>query len=300
MPELPEAEIVRRGLAEILAGTKIEGLEVFHPRTARYQNGGSAQLTQQLSGAHLDAVVRRGKFMWTLTSNGQALMMHLGMSGQFRPLAKQAGEAPVRHERARLYLSGGPAQSLSFIDQRTFGALYLSPTANTEDGAPAGCGSDSLLLPAGASHIARDLLDPHLDLVKVNQRIRKSKSPIKNVLLNQSIISGFGNIYADEALFVAGVHGARSASTLTRQQVAQILQAGIEIMERSLSRGGTSFDQLYVDVNGSAGTFADELLVYGRAGQACRECGHELSSISLNKRSHVYCANCQRPPRNLK
>ena len=213
-----------------------------------------------------------------------------------------------RHLRVRLHLgprpgdpatgADGPVAALDLVDQRMLGGLRLAPLVPTADGAPGGRGDDAPLLPAGATHIARDLLDPHLDEAGVIGRMRSSRRAVKTLLLDQGIVSGIGNIYADEGLWAARVHGLRRGEELGPRVTARILRETAGVMRRALEVGGTSFDALYVDVEGAAGFFARRLAVYGRAGLPCRRCGTPLRSEVIGGRSHAFCPRCQTRPRS--
>lgn len=218
-----------------------------------------------------------------------------------------------RHLRVRLHLgprpddpeagahgpgADRPAAVLDLVDQRMLGGLHLAPLVPTADGAPGGRGDEAPLLPAGATHIARDLLDPHLDEAGVVGRMRSSRRAVKTLLLDQGIVSGIGNIYADEGLWAARVHGLRRGEELGPRVTARILHETAGVMRRALEVGGTSFDSLYVDVEGAAGFFARQLAVYGRAGLPCRRCGTPLRSEAIGGRSHAFCPRCQTHPRS--
>ena len=213
-----------------------------------------------------------------------------------------------RHLRVRLHLgprpgdpatgADGPVAALDLVDQRMLGGLRLAPLVPTADGAPGGRGDEAPLLPAGATHIARDLLDPHLDEAGVIGRMRSSRRAVKTLLLDQGIVSGIGNIYADEGLWAARVHGLRRGEELGPRVTARILRETAGVMRRALEVGGTSFDALYVDVEGAAGFFARRLAVYGRAGLPCRRCGTPLRSEVIGGRSHAFCPRCQTRPRS--
>ena len=218
-----------------------------------------------------------------------------------------------RHLRVRIHLStdpstepstddgdGGDGAALDLVDQRMLGGLHVIDLIPTSDGAPGGAGSPEPLLPADATHIARDLLDPALQRTGpdgVISRMRASRRAIKTLLLDQGIVSGIGNIYADEGLWESGVHGLRPGTALGPRVVARILESTAEVMTRALEVGGTSFDALYVDVEGAAGFFARELGAYGRQGLECRRCGATMLREVLGGRSHTYCPGCQTRPR---
>ena len=342
MPELPEVEVVRAGLARHVTGRTVTRVEVLDPRPLRRQDGGAQAFVDQLTGRTLTAVVRRGKFLWLTLDDGRALSAHLGMSGQLlvrgttptardaapepasaaafladtdtrpggRPVDLSATEQPryvrdistsARHLRVRLHLSGDAGGAvLDLVDQRMLGGLHVVDLTPTSDGAPGGVGDPQPLLPADATHIARDLLDPALELsgpTGVVARARSSRRAIKTLLLDQGLVSGIGNIYADEGLWEAGVHGLRPGTGLGPRVVARILESTAEVMRRALEVGGTSFDALYVDVEGAAGFFARELGAYGRQGLGCRRCGATMQREALGGRSHTYCPRCQPHPR---
>jgi len=300
VPELPEVEVVRRGLARWVTGCRIESVEVRHPRAVRRHVAGPVDFADRLQGRRVLDVVRRGKFCWLELDGDEALLTHLGMSGQ---LLMQPPHAPDEsHLRVRLRLSGGPAdrgdRELRFVDQRMFGLLALNelhepddgrpPGAAGPDGAPGGTG-----VPADVRHIARDLLDPHLDLASVLARLRRRRSGIKRALLDQELASGVGNIYADEALWRARLHGERPADELRPALAREVLTQATTVMREALGQGGTSFDSLYVDVNGSSGYFSRSLAAYGRQGQPCRRCGSLIVREAFTNRSSFRCPRCQ-------
>ncbi len=292
MPELPEVETVRAGLQRWVAGRIVATVEVRHPRAVRRHLGGAHDLATRLIGARLDAAARRGKYLWLpLTgpdgSRGACLVAHLGMSGQ---LLVEAPESPhQRHLHVRIGFADG-GRELRFVDQRTFGGLLLDQLVASADG-----GAD--LVPAQVAHIARDLIDPGFDDELFSRRLRRRDSALKRALLDQGLVSGIGNIYADEALWLARLHGARLARTLTRSQVSELLRQLRAVLGAALAAGGTSFDALYVDVNGQSGYFERSLAVYGREGQACLRCATAVRRSAFMNRSSFFCPSCQRPPR---
>lgn len=290
MPELPEVETIRMGLVPRLVGYRIEDATVWGTRIARAQTGGPSALENQIKGRRIDALARRGKFLWAELDSGVALVFHLGMSGQLRIF--EGGATPrATHEHARIVLENG--QALSFIDQRTFGRLEVSDYVETPDHAIAGWGSERRSIPSSAAHIARDPLDDAFDADQVVHKIRQSRSPIKNLLLNQELVSGIGNIYADEALFAAGVHGLRMGKNVRKYEVEAVLKHVAEIMRSAIEVGGTSFDALYVNADGDPGYFSRSLAVYGLNGSPCIRCGTTIERIAIQGRSHHYCPNCQ-------
>ncbi len=282
MPELPEVEVVRRGLQEHVAGRVITEVAVLHPRAARRHEAGSADLESRLRGARVTGTDRRGKYLWlNLDDDEAALVVHLGMSGQMLlgPITNTG------HLRIAAVLDDGTA--LSFVDQRTFGGWQLADLV-TVDGSP---------VPAPVAHIARDPLDPRFDRDAVVSVLRRKHSEIKRQLLDQTVVSGIGNIYADEALWRARVNGARIAGRLTRRQLGEVLDCAAEVMREALREGGTSFDSLYVNVNGQSGYFDRSLNVYGRADRNCRRCGAVIRREKFMNRSSFYCPVCQPRPR---
>lgn len=294
MPELPEVETVRDGVARHVLGRTVAQAEVLSARTARRMPGGGAELAAGLRGQTLTAAVRRGKFLWiTLSEPSRALLVHLGMSGQL--LVRTTAELtqdPHPHLRARLVMSDGAA--LDFVDQRTFGYLAVEDVVPTPDGGPGGQGSDLAGMPRSARHIARDLLDPDLDLDEAAGRMRRRRTTVKRALLDQTLVSGVGNIYADEALWRAGEHPEQPTDRLSLPRGRGVLEAGAQVMTEALAQGGTSFDELYVNVNGASGYFDRSLNAYGQQGRACARCGTPIRRVSFANRSSHFCPRCQR------
>ena len=281
MPELPEVEVVRRGLQAHIAGRTITAVQVRHPRAVRRHEPGAADLTARLIGAHITGTDRRGKYLWLTLGSETALVVHLGMSGQMLlgPLDR------TEHLRIAATLDDGTA--LSFVDQRTFGGWQLADLVIVDDST----------VPEPVAHIARDPLDPRFDRDMVVKVLRRKHSEIKRQLLDQTVVSGIGNIYADEALWRAGVNGARIAEKLTRRQLGELLDSAAEVMREALGHGGTSFDSLYVNVNGQSGYFDRSLNVYGREGRNCHRCGAVIRRDKFMNRSSFYCPRCQPRPR---
>ena len=280
MPELPEVETVRRGLERHVAGRVIDEVEVLHPRAVRRHVPGPADFAATLRGRRVAAPLRRGKYLW-LPADDDALLAHLGMSGQL--VVGEPDRALSSHVRVRFtFRDGGP--DLRFIDQRTFGHLLLSP--------------GGAQLPSVIAHIAPDPLEPAFDRAVFAARLRSRRSGIKRALLDQSLISGVGNIYADEALWRARLHWARAADRLRGPEVNRLLDAVQEIFAEALGAGGTSFDRLYVNVNGESGYFDRSLAVYGREGQPCPRCGTPVRRDPFMNRSAYSCPVCQPRPRN--
>ena len=301
MPELPEVETVRAGLAAHVPERTVTRVEIRRESTVRRQVGGPEAFSDGLLGRTVREVVRRGKFLWLpLGEPGEtpreALLAHLGMSGQLLIRRRDAGEHP--HLRARLHLSGHDGDVvLDFVDQRTFGHLSVSLLVPTADGRPGGLGSDLAAVPGPVAHIARDLLDPHLDRARLVTRLRARRTGVKRALLDQTLVSGIGNIYADEALWAARTHGATPTRGMRRARVGAVLDSAERVMREALAAGGTSFDSLYVNVNGVSGYFDRSLAVYGRAGEPCRRCGATVVREPFMNRSSYRCRRCQPVPR---
>ena len=290
--------MVRAGLARWVLDTTVSAVEVLHPRPLRRHLAGADDFAARLRGVTILDAVRRGKFLWLTLDSGEALLAHLGMSGQLLLLPPDA--PPEKHLRVRLSLAGGTGRQLRFVDQRMFGGLAVVPMVQTPDGGPGGLGArlGEPVLPEPVVHIARDALDPTLDEALLVARLRRRRTGLKRALLDQALVSGIGNIYADEALWQARLHYARPTETLTRPVVDNVLTATRAVMTAALSAGGTSFDSLYVDVNGSSGYFERSLAVYGRAGLPCRRCGTPVRRESFMNRSSHLCPVCQRRPRH--
>lgn len=294
MPELPEVETVRRGIEQHCLHKTIATARILSPRTARNQSGGESAWARALESQQFSAAVRRGKFLWLeLAGQNQAVIFHLGMSGQLRVRDAAAAQAPPsKHLRARLNFTDGSC--LDFVDQRIFGHTEVRQLLPTTDSHPGGYGSPALLLPAGVEHIARDVLDPYLDVEGVIRKARQSSRCVKTILLDQGLVSGIGNIYADEGLYLAGVSPLRAGNRLAVERWRRLLEAVGEVMRFALQQGGTSFDALYVNTTGEPGYFARQLRVYGRDGETCRNCGSLVIRTVVGGRSSHWCRTCQR------
>jgi formamidopyrimidine-DNA glycosylase len=281
MPELPEVEVVRRGLEKHVLDRPIRRVEVHHPRPVRRHAGGPDDFAARLTGRTFTGARRRGKYLWLPLDSNDALLAHLGMSGQM--LVQPPGVPDEKHLRVRIVLGGPPELELRFVDQRMFGGLAIS------DG--------GAVVPPEIAHIALDPLDADFDDDEFVRRVRRSQSGIKRLLLNQSLISGVGNIYADEGLWQALVHGERPGSRLRALDVRRVLAGCREVMLAALGQGGTSFDALYVNVNGQSGYFDRSLEVYGREGEPCSRCGTAIRRVTFMNRSSFFCPVCQPAPR---
>ena len=288
MPELPEVEVVRRGLDAHVVGRTLGPVEVLHARPVRRHLAGADDFAALVTGRRVLGARRRGKYLWLPLDSGDAVLGHLGMSGQ---LLVQPTTSPLeRHLRVRFGLTGdgehpdstgsAPRLELRFVDQRMFGGLSVSPG-----------GAD---LPPEIAHIARDPLDPLFDDDRFVAAARRRTSEIKRILLDQSVVSGIGNIYADEALWCARVHGSRPGAALRPSKLRELLSQVRAVMDAALEQGGTSFDALYVDVDGQSGWFSRSLNVYGLAGHPCKRCGTPIVRERFMNRSSHCCPVCQR------
>lgn len=285
MPELPEVEVVRRGAAAFAVGRTIAAVEVAHPRSVRRHVAGGADLAARLAGVSVIGADRRGKFLWLPLDSGEALLVHLGMSGQLR--VQPPAAPPEKHLRVRLgFVDGGP--DLRFVDQRTFGGLSVEPLVTGRGGAS---------VPQSVAHIALDPLEPGFDAGAFRSAVRAKRTGLKRALLDQTLISGIGNIYADEALWRARLHFARPTETLRGPEIDRVLTGAVEVMTAALAAGGTSFDSLYVNVNGESGYFDRSLEVYGREGRECARCGSAIRRDAFMNRSSFSCPRCQPRPR---
>jgi formamidopyrimidine-DNA glycosylase len=280
VPELPEVETVRQGLAKWVTGRRIATVEVRHPRAIRRHVAGAGDFAAVLAGRTVVDVCRRGKYLWLPLDSGDAIIGHLGMSGQL--VMQPAGAPDETHLRIRFdFGDGGP--QLRFVDQRTFGGLAVS--------------AGGAVLPREIAHIARDPFDPSFVEASFVDALRRRRTDVKRALLDQTLISGVGNIYADEALWRAKLHGARPTSSLTRPAAGRLLGHVREVLSEAIVAGGTSFDALYVNVNGESGYFDRSLNVYGREGEPCLRCGAPIRREPFMNRSSYSCPRCQPRPR---
>ena len=287
MPELPEVEVVRRGLHDHVVGRRIEHAQFLGARVARRHLPGPVDLADRLRGNLVQAARRRGKYLWLVLEapdgHEQGLIVHLGMSGQL--LVEAAAAARETHLHATFdFADDGP--QLRFVDQRTFGGMALSELL--PDG-----------IPASISHIAPDPLEPAFDKGAVIARLKMRHTAVKRSLLDQGLLSGIGNIYADEALWRACIHGERESATLSKPALGRLIEHARDVMLEALGDGGTSFDALYVNVNGASGYFDRSLDAYGREGRPCRRCGTGIRRAAFMNRSSYFCPRCQRRPRGV-
>jgi formamidopyrimidine-DNA glycosylase len=280
VPELPEVETVRRGLEHTVVGRTVARVEVRHDRAVRRHVPGAGNFEAALGGRTILAARRRGKFLWLPLDSGDALVAHLGMSGQLVALAADVPDGP--HLRVRIsFTDGGP--ELRFVDQRTFGGMQVDPG-----------GAE---LPHPLRHIGLDPFDPRFDDKVFTQALRARRTGLKRAMLDQGLVSGIGNMYADEALWRAKLHYDRPTASLTSGQVKALLAGVRGVMTEALAAGGTTFDGLYVNVNGQSGYFEVSLDAYGREGEPCRRCGTAIVREPFMNRSSFFCPYCQKRPR---
>ncbi len=280
MPELPEVEVVRRGLERGVVGRTVAAVEVRHPRAVRRHEAGAEDFRALLEGREITSAERRGKYLWLPLDSGDALTGHLGMSGQL--LVKPGDQPDETHLRIRFTFADG-GRELRFVDQRTFGGLAVV--------------AGGAALPHTIAHIARDPLDPDFDDDAFVAGLRAKRTGVKRALLDQTLVSGIGNIYADETLWRAQLHGARPTELVTRPKARELLARARAVLEESLQQGGTSFDALYVSTEGVSGLFARSLNAYGREDQPCPRCGTPIRRESFMNRSSFSCPRCQPRPR---
>ena len=288
MPELPEVEVVRAGLAPAAVGSLITAVSVLDERALTRHVAGAADFVGRLEGRTFTAASRRGKFLWLPLDDGDsALIAHLGMSGQMLLRAPDAGAE--RHERVRVGIEHPVHGELAivFADQRTFGSLAVDALVD----------SGGSRIPTQVAHIARDPLDPAFDDQAFRIALARRGSAIKRVLLDQGVVSGIGNIYADESLWAARIHPETPAERLSTQAVRRLLAEVRLVLTKALAEGGTSFDAQYVNVNGQAGYFAHSLNAYGQGGKPCPRCGTPIRREAFMNRSSHFCPTCQRLPR---
>ena len=321
MPELPEVEVVRAGLEPAVTGAVVHGVEVFDERSLRRHDRAHGSFESLLTGARIASAVRRGKFLWfplapatsvpepstvpvpvegthpvpTPGADGRlALVTHLGMSGQV--LLRSPGAVDDALLRIRLQIEHPEHGELwlHFVDQRIFGSMAVDALLPTEAGLPAGFGSDLPLIPSQVAHIARDPLDPNFDDAAFFRALARRNTGIKRALLDQTLVSGIGNIYADEALWASRIHFDQSTRELSRPRARTLLAEVRLVLARALAEGGTSFDAQYVNVNGASGYFSHSLNAYGQHGRPCPRCGRPIARATFMNRSSHFCPYCQR------
>lgn len=306
MPELPEVEVVRAGLEPVITGARIDAVTVYEPRSLRRHVGPSEDFVERLTGRSFLAAVRRGKFLWLplsapsfAGSPPEALVVHLGMSGQV--LLRDIAQPDDSLLRIRLDIASPAAGDLrvDFVDQRIFGSMAIDHLIATPDGQPAGFGSAHLgaaaaLIPSQVAHIARDPLDPAFSDTRFLDALAARRTGVKRAILDQNLISGIGNIYADEALWAARIHYDQPTQSLSRARAKTLLAEVRLVLAKALAEGGTSFDAQYVNVNGASGYFSHSLNAYGQHGEPCARCGRPIIRESFMNRGSHFCPFCQR------
>ena len=297
MPELPEVETVRAGLAQHLVRAKVQGIEISDARSLKRNVSGVQGFLDELTGSTLESVVRRGKFLWLPISESRALVGHLGMSGQI--LVRTPNFAHDPQTRVVIHVTteaGGPLE-IRFVDQRLFGGLMIDDLVPTSDGLPAGFSPEAAaaaVIPGTVAHIARDLLDPGFNANTVAERMAKKNSGIKRVLLDQNLLSGIGNIYADESLWLAKLHYDKPASAISKKKHLELIEIAKDVLQKAVAQGGTSFDEQYKNVNGESGYFSQSLNAYGMTGLPCRRCGTPIKREAWANRGSHFCPKCQK------
>ncbi|PPF84155.1 DNA-formamidopyrimidine glycosylase [Subtercola sp. Z020] len=301
MPELPEVEVVRAGLEPAVSGSLITGVEVFDPRSLKRHSPLVGPFADLLTGHRMLAAVRRGKFLWFPLSSGRALVTHLGMSGQVLLRAPGAVEDGLLRIRVSIEHPALGELWVNFVDQRIFGSMAVDELVSTADGRAAGFAGAAVLDPAWAAlipsqvaHIARDPLDPAFDEATFFGALQRKSTGIKRALLDQTLVSGIGNIYADEALWAAKLHYAQPTASLGPRVARRLLAEVRLVVTKALAEGGTSFDAQYVNVNGASGYFSHSLNAYGQQGKPCPRCGHLIVREQFMNRSSHFCPHCQR------
>jgi formamidopyrimidine-DNA glycosylase len=300
MPELPEVEVVRAGLEPAVTGALVTSVTVFDARSLRRHPGPSEDFVDRLVGRRFAAAVRRGKFLWlplvppTPEFPNEAVVLHLGMSGQVLLRSPDAPDDALTRIRIELASPAHGAILLNFADQRIFGSMAIDDLVPTADGLRAGLGAEQPHVPRSVSHIARDPLDPAFDDARFFAALAKRNTAIKRALLDQSLVSGIGNIYADEALWAAKVHFDQPTSSLGRPKAKLLLAEVRQVLGKALAEGGTTFDAQYVNVNGESGYFSHSLNAYGQQGKPCPRCGRPIIRESFMNRGSHFCTRCQR------
>lgn len=285
MPELPEVETVRRGLKSAISGFKVVGVEILDERSLRRNKEPYEAFKEELVGSEFNDFCRRGKFLWFPISSHRCLVAHLGMSGQI--IVRGPDYPSDKCERVRLMVSKSQQNlEMRFIDQRLFGGLHMDTIVESSNGEQ---------MPFSARHIALDPLDAKFNAVAVAAIIQKRQAGIKSLLMNQEIVSGIGNIYADEILWLAKVHYSTSGSQLSKKKILEILKISQEILCEAVNKGGTSFDEQYKNVNGESGRYSHLLNAYGQTGLPCKRCKTSIRREAWSNRGSHFCPRCQKP-----
>jgi formamidopyrimidine-DNA glycosylase len=303
LPELPEVETVRAGLAKSLTAGTITAVKIHDPRSLKRHLSGAGDFTKKLVGSTVLDVVRRGKFLWMpLSADSTALVGHLGMSGQMLVRSPEFPEDKLNRVTVQFETKNKKPLELRFVDQRIFGSLAIDPLVATPDGRQGGFSAGKNknkpwqnLISSSAAHIARDPLDELFDTDQVIHKLRSKKTGIKRALLDQNLVSGIGNIYADESLWLAKLHFDRQAGGISKAKLVELMGIVKEVLVKATKQGGTSFDQQYKNVNGEAGYFSQELYAYGQTDKPCARCQTPIRRQAWANRGSHFCPRCQRP-----
>ena len=303
MPELPEVETVRAGLAASIAGATITDLKIHDARSLKRHLSGPKDFRKKLVGTKVLDVVRRGKFLWLpLDSGATALVGHLGMSGQMLIRTPEYPADNLNRVTIEFETSKGKPLELRFVDQRIFGSLAIDDLVETRDGGTGGFSAGKNrskswqnLIPVSAAHIARDPLDEAFDQDAVVSKMRGKKSGIKRVILDQNLVSGIGNIYADESLWLAKLHFDRSSDGISKAKLTELMEISKQVLAAAVKQGGTSFDEQYKNVNGESGYFSQQLYAYGQTDRPCARCQTPIRRQTWANRGSHFCPRCQRP-----
>ncbi len=286
---------MRAGLEPIVTGARVASVTVYDQRSLRRHDGPSEDFVERLTGRTISAAVRRGKFLWLpLDGGAEALVVHLGMSGQVLLRDETQPDDALLRIRLTLQTPLDGIVRLDFVDQRIFGSMSIDRLVPTDDGRAAGLGDAAALVPSQVAHIARDPLDPAFDDGRFLTALARRRTGVKRALLDQTLVSGIGNIYADEALWAARVHYDQPTATLGRARAKTLLAEVRLVLGKALAEGGTSFDAQYVNVNGASGYFSHSLNAYGRQGEDCPRCGRPIVRDRFMNRGSHYCPFCQR------
>lgn len=305
MPELPEVETVRSGLARSITGATVTGIKIHDARSLKRHLSGVSDFKQKLLDKKILDVVRRGKFLWLpLETDGLALVGHLGMSGQMLIRTPDHPGDKLNRVTIEFESKSGKPLELRFVDQRIFGSLAIDDLVPTRDGGTGGFSAGKNkskpwqnLIPVSAAHIARDPLDDAFDQDAVIAKMKLKKSGIKRVILDQNLLSGIGNIYADESLWLAKLHFDRSADGISKSKLGELLEISKQVLEAAVLQGGTSFDEQYKNVNGESGYFSQQLYAYGQTDKPCARCQTPIRRQAWANRGSHFCPKCQRPSR---
>jgi formamidopyrimidine-DNA glycosylase len=289
MPELPEVETVRRDLDRVYLGHDLERLVVTGGRTVRRH---PPELLTALEGRKLTRTGRHGKYLLLEWDDGQVLVVHLRMSGQL--LAAQSDDPLAKHTHAVLTFAG--AGQLRFVDPRTFGEFFLA-TPVAPDEAAAGSPGANIDLAAGRlaelDHLGPDALD--VDEARLRHALAGRRAALKTLMVDQRVIAGVGNIYADEICFDAGLRSDRPGGSLKRPEITKLTESAHSVLQSAIAARGSSLaDEQYRDLQGAPGLFQLEHKVYGRAGQKCASCGGEIVRVHFGAKSAYLCRKCQK------